>query len=210
MVIIYMENIKRAPDLFFPTRSRPAGAQGEHMSQTLVVAAATGTNASAAGFKLNQGKFVPTETGPAYWGPGDAITFLITGEETDGAVFMAELSIPPAGGPPPHIHHREDESFYVREGTLAIRVGDRTVNVSPGDFVHVPRGTVHCFKNTGNTHAKMLVTFTPAGMEKFFEEGFYPAGNRSVGPQPLTEELLARMLAAAPNCGLEFLPPELQ
>jgi len=57
---------------------------------------------------------------------------------------------------------------------------------------------------------KMLVTFTPAGMEKFFEEGFYPAGDRSVGPPPLTEELLARMLAAAPNCGLEFLPPELQ
>jgi hypothetical protein len=56
----------------------------------------------------------------------------------------------------------------------------------------------------------MLVTFTPAGMEKFFEEGFYPAGDRSVGPGPLTEELLARMLAAAPNCGLEFLPPELQ
>ena len=180
------------------------------MNHTLVVAAATGANASATGFKLNQGKYVPTGTGPAYWGPGDEVTFLITGEETDGAVFMSELSVPPAGGPPPHIHHREDESFYIREGTLAIRVGDRTANVSPGDFVHVPQGTVHCFKNTGNTHAKMLVTFTPAGMERFFEEGFYPAGDRSVGPGPLTEELLARMLAAAPNCGLEFLPPELQ
>jgi hypothetical protein len=70
-------------------------------------------------------------------------------------------------------------------------------------------GTVHCFKNTGNTPAKMMVTFTPAGMEKFFEQGFYPAGDRSVGPPPLTDELLARMLAAAPKCGLEFLPPEM-
>ena len=173
-------------------------------------ALAQDANASATGLKQNQGKYVQTGTGPAYWGPGDEVTFLITGEETGGAVFMAELSVPPAGGPPPHIHHREDESFYVREGTLAIRMGDRTVNAAPGDFVHIPRGTVHCFKNTGNTHAKMLVTFTPAGMEKFFEEGFYPAGDRSVGPPSLNEELLARMLAAAPNCGLEFLPPELQ
>jgi mannose-6-phosphate isomerase-like protein (cupin superfamily) len=180
------------------------------MSHAPVVAAAPGANASATGLKLIRGKYVPTGTGPAYWGPGDEVTFLITGEETDGAVFMAELSVPPAGGPPPHIHHREDESFYIREGTLAIRVGDRTVNVSPGDFVHVPRGTVHCFKNTGNTQAKMLVTFTPGGMEKFFEQGFYPAGDRSVGPGSLTDELLARMLAAASNCGLEFLPPELQ
>jgi quercetin dioxygenase-like cupin family protein len=178
------------------------------MNQTLVVAAATGANASAPGFKLDRGKYVPTGTGPAYWGPGDEVTFLITGAETDGAVFVSEISVPPAGGPPPHIHHREDESFYVREGTLAIRVGDQTVNASPGDYVHVPRGTVHCFKNTGNTNAKMLVTFTPAGMEKFFEKGFYPAGDRSVGPSPLTEELLARMLTAAPKSGLEFLPPE--
>jgi mannose-6-phosphate isomerase-like protein (cupin superfamily) len=179
------------------------------MNQTLAVAAATGANVSAPGFKPNQGKYVPAGTGPAYWGPGEEVTFLITGEETGGAAFVAELSVPPAGGPPPHIHHREDESFFVREGTLAIRVGDRVVNASAGDFVHVPRGTVHCFKNTGDKHAKMWVTFTPAGMEKFFQEGFYPAGDRSVGPATLTEELLARMLAAAPKCGLEFLPPEI-
>ena len=102
-----------------------------------------------------------------------------------------------------------DESFYVREGTLAIRMGDRTVNAAPGDFVHIPRGTVHCFKNTGNGNAKMLVTFTPAGMEKFFEEAFHPAGDRSAGPPLLTEELLARLLGAAPKSGLEFLPPEM-
>ena len=180
------------------------------MNYAQVVAAAPGANASASGFKQNQGKYVPAGTGPAYWGPGDEVTFLITGEETDGAVFMAELSIPPAGGPPPHIHHREDESFYIRQGTLAIRVGDRTVHASPGDFVHVPRGTVHSFKNTGNGFAKMLVTFTPAGMEKFFEEAFYPAGDRSAGPPLLTEELLERILTAALKGGLEFLPPELQ
>ena len=178
------------------------------MNHAQVIDAASGANASATGSKPKQGKYVPVGTGPAYWGPGDEITFLITGEETDGAVFMAEASVPPGGGPPPHIHHREDESFYVREGTLAILAGDRTVTATPGDFVHIPRGTVHCFKNIGNGHAKMLVTFTPAGMEKFFEEAFYPAGDRSVGPPLLTEELLGRFLAAASKGGVEFLPPQ--
>ena len=177
------------------------------MNHAQVAAAVSGANATTTAIKQSPGKYLPEGTGPAYWGPGDEVTFLLTGRETDGALFVSELSVPPGGGPPPHIHHREDESFYIRQGTLAILVGDRTVNVSPGDFVHVPRGTVHCFRNTGSGHAKMLVTFTPAGMERFFEEGFYPAGDRSVGPPPLTEELLKRMLAAAPKCGLEFLPP---
>ena len=180
------------------------------MNHAQVVAAAYSANGSATGLKRNQGKYVPAGTGPAYWGPGDEVTFLITGEETDGAIFMAELSVPPGGGPPPHIHHREDESFYVREGTFAIRAGDRTVSASPGDFVHIPRGTVHCFQNTGKGHAKMLMTFTPAGMERFFEEAFYPAGDRQAGPPLLTEELRARMIGVAPTCGLEFLPPEVQ
>ena len=179
------------------------------MNHAQVVAAASGANANGTGLKQNPGKYVQAGTGPAYWGPGDEVTFLITGEETGGSVFMAELSVPPAGGPPPHIHHREDESFYVLEGTLAIRMGDRTVNAAPGDFVHIPRGTVHCFKNTGNGHAKMLVTFTPAGMEKFFEEAFHPAGDRSAGPPLVTEELLARLIGAAAKSGVEFLPQEL-
>ena len=171
-------------------------------------ALAQDANANATGLKQNHGKYVQTGTGPAYWGPGDEVTFLITGEETGGAVFMAELSVPPAGGPPSHIHHREDESFYVREGTLAIRMGDRTVNAAPEDFVYIPRGTVHGFKNTGNGHAKMLVTFTPAGMEKFFEEAFHPAGDRSAGPPLVTDEILARLIGAAARNGVEFLPPE--
>jgi hypothetical protein len=54
----------------------------------------------------------------------------------------------------------------------------------------------------------MLVTFTPAGMEKFFEEAFHPAGDRSAGPPLITEELRARLFGAAAKSGVEFLPPE--
>ena len=59
--------------------------------------------------RQNQVRHVPAGTGAAYWGPGELMTFLITGEETGGAFFMADLSVVPGGGTPPHIHHREDD-----------------------------------------------------------------------------------------------------
>ena len=117
-------------------------------------------------------EYVPAGTGPAYRSPIDEITFLITGEQTGGAFFMAEVSVPPGGGNPPHIHQREEETFYLQQGTLTIQVGGKTVNASPGDFVCLPRGVVHCFQNTGNVDAKFLVVAAPAGLEKFFEEAF--------------------------------------
>lgn len=125
----------------------------------------------------NQYQYVPSGTGPAYWGPGDQVTFLITGEQTGGAFFMAEVSVPPGGGTPPHIHRREEETFYVQQGTLTIQVGDKTLHAAPGDLVYLPRGIMHCFKNAGNVDAKFLVVVTPAGLDKFFEEAFYPLRN---------------------------------
>jgi quercetin dioxygenase-like cupin family protein len=114
------------------------------------------------GLSQNQVKHVPAGTGPAYCGPGDRMTFLITGAETSGAFFMAEVSVAPGGGPPPHVHSREDESFYLQQGTLAVQVGDKSLNVVAGDFVHMPRGTAHSSKNLGNETAKLLMVATPA------------------------------------------------
>jgi quercetin dioxygenase-like cupin family protein len=154
----------------------------------------------------DQAKVVPTGKGQAYWGPGNKLTFLVTGEETGGAFFMAEGLVLPGGGPPPHIHSREDESFYMLEGTLTVQVGDQTLQASPGDFVYLPRGIAHTFRNTGNENARMLVTATPAGLEKYFEETFDPAVEGS-GPPPLTEALIKRAIIAAPQYGLKLLLP---
>jgi quercetin dioxygenase-like cupin family protein len=155
----------------------------------------------------SQLKYVPAGTGASFRSPVDQITFLITGEQTGGVLFMAEVSVPPGGGTPPHIHHREEEMFYLQRGTLTIQVGGKALNATPGDFVCLPRGIAHCFQNTGNVDAKFLLVVTPAGLEKFFEEAFYPAGDLPAELPPMAEAFLARVLAAAPKCGLEFLPP---
>lgn len=150
--------------------------------------------------------YVPAGTGPAYRSPIDQIRFLITGEQTGGAFFMAEVTVPPGGGNPPHIHRREEEAFYMQQGTLTIQVGGDTMTASAGDFVCLPRGVAHCFQNTGNLDAKFLLVAAPAGLEKFFEEAFYPVAE-CPGPPPMTEAFMGRVLAAAAKCGLEFLPP---
>jgi mannose-6-phosphate isomerase-like protein (cupin superfamily) len=151
--------------------------------------------------------FRPTGTAPAVWGPGDLYSLLATGEETNDAFFQFEAIVPGGGGPPPHVHSREDETFYIVSGSLEILLGDKTYHAKRGDFVYIPRGTVHRFKNVGGDMAVQLVTFVPAGIERFFQEVFPEVKDRNAAPPPVTEKLIRRMNEAAPKYGLEFLPP---
>ena len=143
-------------------------------------------------------------TGRTYWGPGDLYTFLVTGAESDGAYFAMEALVPAGGGPPPHIHRNEAETFYVLEGACTFRLGDETVVAGPGDFVNVPRGTVHCFRNDGIDPVRLVLTFTPAGIERFFEETLEPAPDPRQAPPENIDEVAARYAASAPRYGLEF------
>ena len=153
--------------------------------------------------------YVPAETGQAYWGPGDRYTFLVTGDESGGSYFSMEALVPAGGGPPPHIHHREEEQFYVLGGEVTLRAGDQTIHAVAGDFVHIPRGTVHAFRNEGKMPARLLVTYSPAGIEKLFQRVFEPARDRTTSPPPPTPESLARFRALEAEYGLETLnPPE--
>lgn len=96
------------------------------------------------------------------------------------------------------------------EGEIEFVLGDETVIAGPGDFVNVPRGTVHCFRNAGSETARMVLTFAPAGMERFFEETLESAPSKlapstAQEPPDNLEEVAARYVAAAPRHGLEFV-----
>lgn len=147
----------------------------------------------------------PAGTGAIFLGPGDLYRFLVTGAESGGAYFAMEAIVPPGGGPPPHIHRNEDETFYIVEGTCDFLLGDETVTGGAGDFVNVPRDTVHRFHNAGTTPARMILTFTPAGIEHFFEETLERALDPSQTGGDDIEQVAARYVAAAPRYGLEFV-----
>ena len=147
----------------------------------------------------------PSQTGRSYWGPADAYTFLVTGEESGGKYFAMEAIVPPGGGPPPHIHTLEDETFYLLEGECTFRLGDEVVSAGPRDFVNVPRGQVHNFLNASTSLLRMIITFTPSGIEKFFEETLELCLDPTATPPDNIDEVNARYAEAAPRYGMEFL-----
>lgn len=149
---------------------------------------------------------VPPGEGRSIWIVGDTYTFKAVGEDTGRALTLLEGEVSPQLGPPPHIHHHEDEFFYVLEGELEFLDNDRTFTASAGSFVYIPRGALHRFKNVGETNARMLVFFTLAGMENFFFEAGLPVQEGGTAP-PLGPEEIERTLAAAPKYGMELQMP---
>ena len=114
-----------------------------------------------------KGVYVAAGSKPQYWAFGDRFRFLITGDESGGSYSALEVVVTPDNGPGPHTHSDAEEQFYVLEGTLTFQVGDQTFQASAGDFIHIPRGTVHSFTNS-HLPAKLLAIYAPAGDEKLF------------------------------------------
>ncbi|WP_313949557.1 cupin domain-containing protein [Frankia sp. AvcI1] len=96
-------------------------------------------------------------------------------DSTGGSLSFLEASIPPGSGPPPHIHTLEDEAFYILSGSLEFRSGGQSRQVGTGDFIHVPRGVGHSFRNNGVHAVRMVFLYTPGGFENFFVEAGEPA-----------------------------------
>jgi quercetin dioxygenase-like cupin family protein len=140
--------------------------------------------------------------GERLWIVGDTMTLKATGETTGGQLVLLENLTAPGGGPPPHVHTREDEFFYVLDGSFEIRVGDELHELGPGGFAYVRSGTVHNFRNTADAASRILVGFTPAGMEGFFRESGRSATDAGAAP-PVDEDEIARTMAAAPKYGVE-------
>jgi quercetin dioxygenase-like cupin family protein len=134
-------------------------------------------------------KYVPAGSGPMYWGPGDSVTFLLTGQESRGSCFIVEGLVVPGGGPPPHIHVHEDETFYMLEGEATFFAGGQTIRAKAGDCIHVPRGTVHSVRGEGTKVGRALIIVSPAGptgMQQFVltrVNRYGPTGSESRTPQ---------------------------
>ncbi|CAN5163183.1 hypothetical protein BH18ACT10_BH18ACT10_14350 [soil metagenome] len=103
--------------------------------------------------------------------PDGPVTYKVTAGQTGGAYSLFEEAVQPGGGATPHIHHREDECFYVVEGEIEFHVDEETVLAGSGSLVYVPRGTVHAYTNTGTAPARVLDLLTPGGTrERLLEE----------------------------------------
>jgi mannose-6-phosphate isomerase-like protein (cupin superfamily) len=138
---------------------------------------------------------------------GDVYRFLATGDDTNGKYALWEAIVPPGGGPPPHVHSREEEGFFVLEGEITFFIGDKRHVPSAGMFANMPVGTLHSFKNEGGKPAKMLISVAPAGLEQMFFEFGVPLPEGSTFALPPTKEEIEKLLAIAPRYGIEIKLP---
>ena len=151
------------------------------------------------------GVFVGPDGGRVLTNPiGGRMALKVRDEDTGGAYSVHDNVIPPGSpGPRPHLHLRHEEAFFVLEGLLTVRVGPRTIEASPGSFVVVPRGVAHQPSNPGAEPVRVLLVFSPRGMDSFFieaAEGRIPLQ----GPPPTDPEVRQRLAAFTERYGYEF------
>jgi uncharacterized RmlC-like cupin family protein len=117
---------------------------------------------------------------------------------------MWEAIVPPGGGPPPHVHSREEEGFYILDGEITFQISDERIVASAGMFANMPVGTAHSFKNESSKPAMMLIPVTPAGLEGMFFEVGVPRTEGAMTALPPTKSELEKLLAVAPEYGIEI------
>ena len=145
------------------------------------------------------------EEGKAIWSLNHLMTFKATGAETGGTFGLMEHLGVPGTGAPPHVHHGEDEFFYILEGEANFLFDGKPIAGKPGTFLFLPRDIEHGFEVVGAKPCRMLVGFTPAGLENFFAEMGEPAPSRTP-PAPAPPDM-EKLLAQAAKFNYEIHPP---
>ena len=139
-----------------------------------------------------------------FWFLGTEMTMLASGAGTGGALGLIEQVAPAGFAAPPHIHHAEDEAFYVVSGSIEFHRGDEAINAGPGAFIWLPRDVPHWFAVDASTPAKLLQFNTPAGLERFFAEMGSPISGSTPPDSPPD---MARLFELAAKYRRELLPP---
>ena len=147
---------------------------------------------------------VAAGAGPSMQTPTDDWLTIKAGSASTGdSLTILELQSAPKRGPAMHVHHREDEVWYVLEGEFRFMVGGELYRLSTGEMAFGPRNAPHCFQNISDEPGRLLVIYTPAGAERLFEEF---AAKRSLLPDAADPAFLAQL---AHGAGVDFVGPPL-
>ena len=146
--------------------------------------------------------------GEARWWFNCLAEIKVTAEQTGGLLTIVEITEPPNpdGIPGPlHVHHREDEAFWILEGSATFEVGDATIEASAGDFLFGPRHIPHKY-DTGEEGCRLLMICTPGGnFESIVREMGIPAESRTLPPPSDEEPDWEQVAAVAKAHGCELL-----
>ncbi len=141
----------------------------------------------------------------AIWFLDNLARIHVSGEETAGAYGLVEMRARRGDMPPLHVHHRDDEAFYVIDGRVVLHLPGRTIELERGDSFLAPKDVAHAYR-VESDEATWLVAFSPAGFERFVEEVGDPAESDTLPPsgRPHDAEVL---VTRAARYGIEVLGP---
>lgn len=147
---------------------------------------------------------VRSDDGEARWWFAGLAVIKATAGDTGGHMTIVEMTEPPGAEAPLHVHHREDEAFWILEGAVTLQVGDTATEATAGDYVFGPRDIPHGYK-VGDAGCRMLFICTPGGFEDLVREMSEPAGRRTLPPPSDDEPDMERVAAIAEAYGCELL-----
>jgi len=145
--------------------------------------------------------------GEARWWFGALAEIKATAADTGGLISIVEVTEPPGMEAPLHVHHGDDEAFWILEGDLTFEVGDTTIEAGAGDYVFGPRDIPHRF-TVGERGCRMLFILVPGGIEDVIRATSEPAPSRTVPPPPEVEptaEEIEGLKAIVKEHGYELL-----
>ncbi len=147
--------------------------------------------------------------GEAMWWVGLLATIKATAEQTGGQYTLVEVLAPDGYGSVLHVHHTEDEGFWILEGEMTFYVGEQTIKARPGSFLFGAKEVPHAF-TVDSGPARLLFVLSPAGFEDLVREMGEPARELTIPPQPSEppdEAEMERMMAITAKYGGEILGP---
>jgi quercetin dioxygenase-like cupin family protein len=142
--------------------------------------------------------------GEARWWFGALAEIKVTAGQTGGLLSIIQITEAPNAVGPLHVHHREDEGFWILEGDVTFEVGDVTIEASAGDFAFGPRGIPHRY-TVGDAGCRMLFIMTPGGFEDLVREMSVPAESRTLPPASDEEPDWEHVAAVAKAHACELL-----
>lgn len=147
---------------------------------------------------------IRADEGEARWWFGGLARIVLTSEQTGGTLSILEITEPPGMDGPLHVHHREDETFWILEGGATFEVGGAVIEAGAGDVVFGPRGVPHRY-SVGEAGCRLLFIMTPGGFESLVREMSVPAERRAIPPESDAEPDWNRVAAIAKAHGCELL-----